>query len=180
MKALSMSHAFLVLSAAMATMSAGTAAAQEPSKPGPEHTRLKEMEGTWEAEGKMTHDGSTFKGTQVSKLDLNGLWLVGEFTAEFGPEKFRGRSIDGYDPVKKKYVSVWVDSMSATPMISEGDFKDGKLVLVGTGPGHDGKPTKHTMTTEIKDKDTMLFTMAMAGPDGKDIVTMTIMYKRKK
>jgi hypothetical protein len=84
--------------------------------------------------------------------------------------------------VKKKYVGVWVDSMSASPMVSEGTYdKDGKvLTMTGEGPGPDGKPSKYKMTTEHKDKNTLFWTLYGPGPDGKEAPMFSITYKRKK
>lgn len=156
------------------------ALAQEPPKPGPEHEKLKQLEGTWDAILKMGPEES--KGTMTWKMDLGGLWLVSEFEGEFGGQKFTGKGLDGYDPIKKKYVGVWVDSMSTSPMIAEGTYdKDGKVqTMTGEGPGPDGKPMKHKMTTETKDKDTLLWAMFGPGPDGKEGPMMSITYKRRK
>src|SRR5262245_9569747 len=92
--------------------------AQAPSEPSPEHKKLKDLEGTWDAVMKMGDMES--KGTMVYKMELGGLWLVGDFQGDFGGQKFSGRGLDGYDPIRKKYVSVWVDSMSTSPMFTEG------------------------------------------------------------
>ena len=156
------------------------ALAQEPPKPGPEHEKLKELVGTWDAVVKFGPEES--KGTMTWKMDLGGLWLVSEFQGEFGGEKFTGKGFDGYDPIKKKYIGVCVDSMSTLPVISEGTYdKDGKVqTMTGEGPGPDGKPTKYKMTTEHKDKDSVLFTMFGPGPDGKEGPMMSIAYKRRK
>jgi hypothetical protein len=158
----------------------GTAGAQELPKPGPEHARLKRAEGIWEATVKFA-DGES-KGTMTYKMDLGGLWLVSEFEGEFGGMKFRGRGLDTYDPAKKKYINIWADSMSTSPMIMEGTAdKDGKVVTyLGEGPGADGKPRKFKSVIENKDDDTMVFTMSSPDKDGKDQVMMTITYKRKK
>jgi hypothetical protein len=171
----------LSLCCAAVLLTAPAARAQvEVPKPGPEHERLKHLVGTWDATVK-TAEGES-KGTMTYKSELGGLWLIGEFQADFGGQKFQGRSTDGYDPAKKKYIGVWVDSWTTTPMLSEGTFdKDGKvLTMIGEGPGMDGKPTKYKSVTELKDKDTMVFTMSAPGKDGKDQTVMTITYKRKK
>src|SRR5262245_49061633 len=76
--------------------------AQEPPQPGPEHKKLKELEGTWDATIKMGDQES--KGTMVWKSDLGGLWLYSEFQGEFAGMKFTGKGFDSYDPIKKKYV----------------------------------------------------------------------------
>jgi hypothetical protein len=116
------------------------------------------------------------------KMDLGGLWLVSEFEGEFGGLKFKGRGLDTYDAAKKKYVSVWADSMSTTPMMMEGtyDEKAKTLTLAGEGPGMDGPKTKYKSVLETKDDDTMLFTMSSPGKNGKDEVMINITYKRKK
>jgi hypothetical protein len=149
-------------------------------KPGPEHEALKEMEGTWDAT--VAFGGQESKGTMVYKMGLGGFWLLSDFQADLGGEKFHGKGMDGYDPAKKKYVSVWADSMSPKIMASEGTFdKDkGLLTMFSEGAGPDGKPTKLKMVTEMKDKDNMVFTMYDAGKEGKEAVMMTITYKRKK
>ena len=164
---------------AVLLISAVTQAQQIP-QPGPEHQKLKELEGTWDAVVKAGPEES--KGTVTFKMDLGGLWLVSDFKGEFGGQKFQGRGLDSYDPIKKKYVSVWVDSMSTAPMVSEGTFdKDGKVMtMTGEGPGQDGKPTKFKMVTEHKDKDSFDWTMYGPGPDGKEGQMLSITYKRRK
>lgn len=151
--------------------------AQEPPKPGPEHEVLKKLEGTWEAT--MKFGGMESKGTMIYKMDLGGLWLTSNFEGDFAGMKFQGRGFDSYDPAKKKYVGVWVDSMVTAPMHLEGTYdKDKKtMTMSGEGPGPDGKPTKHTMVSTIKDEDNMVFHMFMG--DGKEPM-FEIVYKRKK
>ncbi|MBM4075119.1 MAG: DUF1579 domain-containing protein, partial [Planctomycetes bacterium] len=85
-------------------------------------------------------------------------------------------------PAKKKYISIWVDSMVTTPLITEGTYdKEGKVqTMTGDGPGPDGKPMKFKMVTEHKNKDTILFTMFTPGPDGKDAIMFSITYNRRK
>ncbi len=163
-----------------AMLLAPAARAQEPARPGPEHEQLKKLVGTWEATIKFM--GGESQGSVTYKMDLGGLWLVSDFQADFGGMKFQGRGLDTYDAGKKKYVSVWIDSMSTTPMLSDGTYdKEGKvLTMTGDGPGPDGKMIKHKMVSEMKDNDNMVFTMSSPDKDGKDQVMMTIVYRRKK
>jgi hypothetical protein len=156
------------------------------AKPGPEHDILKKMEGTWDTHVKGFMDPSKppmeSKGTAVWKMECGGLWLVGDFKGEFAGKPFQGRSLDTYDAHKKKYVSIWVDSMATQPMISEGSYDKEKKALVMTSdytpPGE--KPAKFKSVTEMKDDDTLVFTMSTLGKDDKETVMMTITYKRKK
>lgn len=160
---------------------AAAVSAQEMPKPGPEHEKLKEMVGTWDAVCK-DMQGKAFKGVSVAKVDLGGFWVTSEFTAEIDGHRFTGRALDGYDPTKKKYVSVWVDSMSPGVMVLEGGFDtDGKvLTMTGEGPSPEGKPVRYTMVSKFKDKDTFEWSMSIPGPEGKDVVLMSAVYTRRK
>src|SRR5262245_40983715 len=125
----------------VAAVLAVPAVAQEPPKPGPEHEVLKKLEGVWDIT--MRFGGMESKGRVTYKMDLGGLWLVSSVESDLGGMKFQGRGMDSYDAGKKKYVSVWVDSMSTTPMTMEGSYDAAKktLTMAGEGPGMDGKPT---------------------------------------
>jgi Protein of unknown function (DUF1579) len=171
-----MQHVCAAFVAALILASAALAQ-PEPPKPGPEHVVLKKMEGTWDAT--MSAGGMESKAKMVYKMDLGGMWLSSVLEGEAGGQKFSGRGFDGYDPAKKKYVGVWVDSMSASPMLMEGTFDKEKkqLSMMGDGPGMDGKPTKYKSVTEIKDDDNMVMSMWMG--EGKD-PAFVVTFKRKK
>ena len=153
---------------------------QEPAQPGAEHAVLKNLEGNWDAVIKFGSDQS--KGTSTSKMGLGGLWLLTEFKGDAGGAPFEGRGIDGYDLDKKKYVSVWADSMTSSLMTFEGtyDSKTKTMTSMGQGKGPDGKPAKFKTITAIPDNDHQVFKMFLVGPDDKDIPMMTIEYTRKK
>ena len=153
---------------------------QAPPTPGPEHEHLKKLEGTWNAKIKMGDTESA--ASAVYKMVCGGMWLMSDFQGEFGDQKFSGRGLDGYDPEKKKYVSVWVDSMSTRPMLLEGthDKEKKTTTMTGEAPGPDGKLAKYKMVTHMPDDDRMTFTMFIIDSDGKDNKHMTIEYTRKK
>jgi hypothetical protein len=153
-------------------------AAQEPAKAGPEHEMLKKLAGDWDAT--VSFMGSESKATSHSEVGLGGLWLLTEFKGEFAGAPFAGRGTMGYDPAKKKYVSTWVDSMSASIMFSEGSFDaDGKTFTeTGSGTGPDGKPTKWRNVHEFQSNDKAVFTMYMT-TDGKEAESFKITYQRK-
>lgn len=169
----------LFLGATLAVIVAVSAGQTQPPTPkaGPEHAILKKMEGNWDTTMKMM--GQESKGTATYKMDLGGLWLASTFEGSMMGEKFSGRGFDTYDAGKKKYVGVWFDSMSTTPMTMEGTFDAAKktMTMIGEAPGQDGKMTKHKMVTTMPDDNTINFAMFMA--DGTDPM-FTIVYKRKK
>jgi hypothetical protein len=162
---------------ALSGLITSAASTQEPPKPGPEHEVLKKQVGTWDATMKM--EGMESKGVATYKMDLGGLWLASTFEGEFGGMKFSGRGMDSYDAAKKKYVGVWVDSMSTSPMVMEGTYDKEKktLTMTGEGPGMEGKPTKYKAVSTMPDDDTINFGMYIADSPQP---AFTIVYKRKK
>ena len=157
-----------------------TALGQAPPAPGPEHEILNKMAGTWNCKVIMGEDES--QATSTSKMECGGLWLITDFRGSFGGMMFQGRGADSYDPVKGKYVSVWVDSMSTRPMMLEGSYDKQKktLTMFGEALGPDGKPAKHKGVTQMPDNDHQTFTMYLIGADGQENKVMTIEYTRKK
>jgi hypothetical protein len=151
--------------------------AQDVAKPGPEHEILKKLVGDWDLTLKTGEIES--KGTSTYKMDLGGLWLASTVESEIAGQKFTGRGFDTFDATKKKYVGLWLDSMSTSPMIMEGAYDSGTktLTMIGDGPGMDGKPTKFKAVTVLTDADTINFSMFMG--DVKE-PAFTILYKRKK
>jgi hypothetical protein len=151
--------------------------AQEMPKPGPEHEMLKKQEGNWETV--MKAGGMEFKGNATFKMELGGLWLASTMESELFGQKFSGKGIDGYNTNKKKYVSIWVDSMSTGPVTMEGTYDADKktLTCVGKGPGQDGQDTTFKSVNVYPDNDTIEMTMYIG--DTKEPM-FTVTYKRKK
>jgi len=172
---------FLTLAMTLGVLAAARLTAQQPPdvKPGAEHEKFKEAEGTWDAAIKCMAGDS--KGMCTCKVGLNGLWLLEHFKADIAGKSFEGRGATTYDPMKKKYINVWIDSMSTSPMVSEGTYDSSSktMALVGNMPMPDGKAMKVTLTTTVKDADAKTFTIRGAGPDGKDVEMMQITYTRR-
>jgi hypothetical protein len=164
--------------AALLVVGGAAVRGQQPATPGPEHELLKKMVGTWDTTMKM-HGVGESKGTCVYKMELGGLWLVSHFEGDVGGHKFSGRGMDTYDAGKKKYVGLWIDSMSTSPMVMEGGYDAAKktLSMSGEGPGMDGKTERFKAVSSMPDADTIDFAMYMG--DGKE-PAFTIQYKRKK
>lgn len=154
--------------------------AQQMDTPGAEHAYLKKLEGTWDAVVKVGPQES--KAVATYTMELGGFWLMSDFDGEFAGMPFKGHGIDGYDQGKKAFVSVWVDSTSSAPMVSEGNLDaTGKvLTMNGSMRGPTGDMMNTKMTTEMADDDHMTFTMYVPGPSGAETPMMTITYTRRK
>jgi len=170
----------------------GTGVAQEAAhqpaapKPGMHHGHLARAAGTWDAivefYGPPGTPPQVSKAVEVNTLDGSGLWLISEFKGQYGGQPFQGHGMTGYDPDKGRYTGVWADSMSTTPMISQGtcDGTGRVRTMTSEGSGMDGKPTTWKMIVEEKGADTRVFTMSTHGPDGRDQAMMKITYTRRK
>jgi hypothetical protein len=159
---------------------AGLSFGQDLPKPGPEHERLKQLEGDWKAVMEMA--GQKSEGKATYKSICGGMWVSSDIQGDFAGIKLQGHGLDGYDTNKKKFVSVWVDSMGGAPLLMEGDVdpKSKLLVLTGEAAGLDGKPQKVKSTVTTGDKDHFKFTMYMVLPDNSEQPMMTIDYTRQK
>ena len=166
-----------VLVAAVLLTAAAARADSPAAKSGGPGGHLKDMVGTWEATVEMP-GAPPSKGTMVYKLEMNGQWLVGQFNGNFGGMPFSGTGLDTYDPTQKKYVSVWVDSMSHSPLVMHGDYDEAThtVTMTGKGPDQTGKMVDMKTTLKIDGKDSLIFTLTNQGMPSD---AMTIRYKRK-
>src|SRR5258708_7535858 len=141
------------LSFALCVAVCGVSFAQEMPKPGPEHEKLKQFVGNWDAVMEM--GGQKVDAKATYKSICGGMWLANEFEGQIAGKKFLGHGLDGYDLNKKKHVGIWVDSMSSAPLTFEGDLDPKTKLLTQTGEaaGPDGQPHKFKCTTEVKDPD---------------------------
>ena len=152
--------------------------AQESIKPSAEHAFLAETEGEWNVT--MASPGGELTGKGSYKMAHNGIWLTSQLEMKMPDGPFSGSGLDSYDPVKKKFVAIWVDSMSATPITLEGDrSSDGKkITMTGKGPAPDGTLTTYKTETEYVSKDKHVFKMWMGTTTGEPMMVAT--YVRKK
>lgn len=177
-----------ILSAVLVSggLPAHTRQAQELPKPGKQHEVLKQFEGTWDAVAKFAMEPgkpmTESKGVETSVVGLGGFWLSYEYTGEMMGAPYIGRGTLGFDQKKQKYVGTWIDSMKSGLFISEGTGDaNGRITLIAQGYcDAAGKSIVMKQVLEFKDKDTRSITFLSPNPDGKEELTGTIEYKRRK
>ena len=154
-------------------------------KVGPQHEQLKQhFAGTWNADVTAywapTPEKST--GTMTSEPMLGGRYIHAMYKGTAMGQPFEGASITGYDNMKKKYFTTWVDSMSTGVMTSEGDYDSSSKTYTFTGEtiGPDGKMCTMRQAVKVESNDKHVFTMYGPGMDGKEMKMMEIVYTRKK
>ena len=158
------------------------------------HKLLAELVGDWTYTVKMWMDPSAppleSKGTMTRRSEMDGRYFVAEASGKFpmpGPDgkmqdfDFKGRSTEGYDNAKKKFVSAWIDNMGTGIMLSEGTY-DAATKTFTHHANYDMAPgvkTKIRETIKVTDKDhhTMEW---FEDRGGKEVKTMEIVYTRKK
>src|SRR5262245_22069915 len=140
----------------------------ELSKTGENHKLLSGMAGNWDYTVKMWMDPSapatSSSGTATIKPIMDGRYFVGDFSGkmkmpgEDGKVKempFKGMSIDGYDNVKKKFISTWCDNMGTGMMMSEGTYDSAAKMFTYNGEyeAMPGIKSRVRMTMKVTDKD---------------------------
>jgi hypothetical protein len=164
------------------------AMAQPGAKPTDEHKILASQEGTWDATIKSFTAGPdaepmVSKGTEVYTVMTGGLWVLSKFDGDFGGMKFEGRGQFGYDPIKKKYVGSWIDSLSPNLSVLEGSYdpKTKTMTYVGEGIAPEGTKYTQKMVTTTKDDGSRVFTLYMKVGEAKDEVKfMEVTYTKRK
>jgi hypothetical protein len=178
-----------LFSLAVLTLICSVSTAQQPPEfPGPEkeHQWLQKFVGEWTtiSKGSMGPDQPPMEcsGTIESRM-IGDFWVVNEMQGNPQGIPMRGLQTIGYDPVKKKYIGTWVDSMMNHMWMYEGsvDASGNKLTLEAEGPSFmgDGKVTKYRDAYEFKTPDHIIVSSSMLGEDGKWITFMTGESKRK-
>ena len=154
--------------------------------PGEPHKLFASLAGSWTTHNKeWMEPGKPPKETTGSaemKMLLGGRFLQQEFTGEMMGAPFSGIGIDAYDNLRKKYVTVWMDTMGTGIFIMEGDASpDGKTItLNGQHEMPGGGQMSHRAVWTILDKNKFTFVMYGTHPGEKERKVMEITYIRKK
>ncbi|MEY2504038.1 MAG: hypothetical protein QOJ05_944 [Verrucomicrobiota bacterium] len=158
------------------------------------HKLLAATAGNWTNVVKMWMDPkgapTESKGTAVRKAVMDGRYVTGDYTGSFkmpgadGKMKdmnFKGMSLDGYDNVKQKFVSGWVDNMGTGIYITEGTYDASAKTITYTGEFEmmPGMKTKVREVIKLTDKDHMSMEYFEDRGQG-EAKSMEINYTRKK
>ena len=196
----------LVASLTLVGLVTGAALAQEPGKamspeeqammakwmefatPGEPHKMLAQRVGSWtlKVSSWTSPDAppTVTEGTSEVKAILDGRYVEETATGSFQGMPFHGRGFTGYDNLKKKYVSTWMDNMGTGIAMSEGDYDAAKKTFNYTGMWPDAmagqyKPMKGVETWTSP--DVYKAEAYCQAPDGKGWwKMMELIYTRKK
>ena len=160
---------------------------EEAGTPGEAHKRLEPLAGKWKTSTQMWQSANAkpevAKGSAEFKMILGGRWLQQEMKGTAMGQPFQGMGLLGYDNVKEKYSSIWLDSMSTTAMRAEGTYDPSTKTLKDQGTYSD--PLTATKTQDFRSewqmpsKDKMVFSLFGKGPEGgPEFKMMEVTYTR--
>lgn len=156
--------------------------------PGPEHARFKDAAGKWNtvSRGWMKPGDKPMesKGIAAFRWILGGRFLEQKFKGDMAGQPFEGVGYLGYDRIKKRYESVWMDNMSTGVLLVPGTWNEQTKTLVSEGTYSNpmtGRPDEWTrMEWTLKDKNTQVFVMWAKDEKGAEFKSMELIYTRQK
>jgi hypothetical protein len=156
------------------------------STPGEHHKRLEPLVGSWTYKGKFWMDPSAppseQTGTAERKWILGGRFLHEEYKSSDG-HSFHGIGVTGYDNVRKKYTSAWIDSMTTAITQTFGTADESGKVFTFSKEDIDpvsGEAFKSRDVLTIESNDRHSVVVYKILPDGKELKVMEIVQERKK
>ena len=161
---------------------------QKAAAPGEAHKRLAEQfEGTWDTKQSMWMEPSAppsvDTGRSINTVVFGGRQLRMDFKGTSMGQSFDGLGFSGYDNVKGKYISSWMDSMSTGLFVAEGDYEPASKTYTYRGqmpdPMRPGSSVPIRNVVRVVDHDHHVFEM-YESHDGKETKTMQIEYTRAK
>lgn len=160
------------------------------AKPKDEHKTLAKMAGNWTYSAKMwehataTPQAST--GTSTMEMILGERFLQQKFVGKMMGHDFEGFGLVGYDNLKQKYNTVFIDTMGTGMMLGNGSYNKSTKTLTDEGsyscPMSKSKERSYRTELKIASNDSMTFTMYGQGIDNEspEFKQMEIIYTRVK
>ena len=158
---------------------------QKLSMPGEPHKLFATLAGTWTAHTREWMEPTTppveSTGTASMKMLLDGRFLYHNFNGQMMGQPFSGLGIEAYDNVTKKYVTMWIDSLSTGILVMEGTASsDGKTItLRGSHVEPGGSKVLYRSIWKILDANNQTFELYGTPGRGKEMKLLEIVYTRK-
>lgn len=154
--------------------------------PGEPHKQLASLAGTWATTTKEWMEPgkppTESTGSAEMKMLLDGRYLHQDYTGNMMGQPYSGVGITAYDNMRKRYQSMWMDSMGTGIFVMEGTASgDGKTITL---KGHHAEPgggqMTHRAVWKIIDSNTQTFDMYGSHHGGKEMKMMEMVYTRKQ
>jgi hypothetical protein len=122
-------------------------------------------------------------GTSEVKSIMGGRYLTHTTRGSFQDQPFEGVSIVGFDKLKKKFVSVWIDNFGTGFTVSTGSYDEAKREFHYStmSPDVPSGQYKRTRTVErVVGADEWILEMFDTTPAGTEYKSMMAVYRRVK
>ncbi|MEE8169851.1 MAG: DUF1579 domain-containing protein [Phycisphaerae bacterium] len=157
--------------------------------PGEHHAHLKPLAGKWESVGKfrMAPEAPWQESNSTSTAEwiLGGRFLSQKISGEAMEGMtyaFEGFGVLGYDNLKQKYVSIWMDNMATMIMSAEGTCDSSGRVITFESAEFENPMTgqKESMKSiyRIESNSKYILEMYQPAPDGSEFMSMVIVSTR--
>jgi hypothetical protein len=153
--------------------------------PGPQHKALEALAGSWDVKLTMWMDPSKppteSTATAETKMILGGRYLEEKVKGEFAGMEFLGQSVTGYDNLRKKFTSTWIDNFGTGISASSGTYDADKKTFTYKGEEVeplDGNKVQTKSVVHVIDKDNYEVDMFRVVGD-KEVKVMHLDCKRK-
>jgi len=164
-----------------------TKAWQAFASPNANHEKLAKMAGNWTtkttfwaAPGAPPQES---EGTAELQMILGGRYLEQRHHGSLMGQPFEGLGYTGYDNLKRKYVTTWMDNFGTSILVMTGSLDASGKVLRSQGTMDEimtGKPQKLKDAVTLVDDDHFTYDLWTADPKGRLAKTMEIAYTRAK
>ena len=162
---------------------------EKASRPGEQHKMLADLKGKWTYTSKFwqSADAKPEESTGMStmKMIMDGRYLQQEATGKMMGKTYTGMGLIGYDNVKQRFETLWIDNMGTSMMKGIGQYDTQTKTLSDKGefscPMTKSKTAEYRSEMKIVDSKNMTYTMygkGMTG-EGEEFKMMELTYKRK-
>lgn len=158
---------------------------QKLATPGEPHKLFATLAGSWTTTTKEWMEPgkppTESTGTVEMKMLLDGRFLQQDFSGHMMGQSYSGIGTTGYDNLRKRYVSMWIDTMGTGIFLMEGTASaDGKTItLKGQHDEPGGGQMKHRAIWKILDNNSQTFEMYGTHHGQKEMKFLEIVYTRK-
>lgn len=166
--------------------SAEMAAWEKAATPGPNHELLSDFVGTWDTKVQVwmgpDADPQESSGKSENRWVLGKRYLHSTYEGDFQGGPFHGIGYTGYDNIEKKFVSVWMDTISTTFMVEKGDYDPSSRTFTYYSEFKDpmGNKVLNKSRVRLLGKDKHVVAMWHKKGDADYVKALEITYTRSK
>lgn len=157
------------------------------AEPGAPHALLAKMTGSYAIESRFFAGPEVAPLISVASLEqtmvLGGRYLRQEFAGTMNGQAYQGFGVLGFDNVKAKFFSFWVDAVSTAPLQHEGGCVDAECKTIDMRGQYLDPTTRKTkstrLTLETNADGKLVQTLYDVDARGRPFKSLELIYTRK-